>query len=707
MKRWLGGLGVLILSIGLWLAAVQPVLADDQAAGNGSSPEEEGAVSGNPDFAGTPAGTDSTAAADSTRTVNLSGIVAQPPDVMLPALEDADRPLIESWTFEPRTGIGAEVRRVRYWGELGSNMRLDKGAVVNITGSYSTEDYRKQDKTVEKKDGTLTHNTGMALPVATSLNLGWSWMEDRTVNSAGVANLNKNDTKRGSLTLSKREIYLLNVKNDFVVDGSVNDQKGESQRQRIDSSSNSLAGGWRAGIPLMWGFSLATGVFRRHSTGNDFLGDQTSPSSSDEDSLRAGVYYRRGLWQGRVTVRRSNFDRRFLDYNRNSNGLVDTTAVGVQKIVDELEQKDAVSYEWSNQVRLGRFNVGWLMARDTGVHGFQASGVGDRERLQDQVTTDLSYRYAALDSVKISMGYLWKWDDQIYKDATAPRGKQINQMRDFGLEWSQHLSRRTKLLLKYSESLSQDIAEKRFNENDRDRHETFGSLRADSDWDGRFKANMVFSYRQIQDLSIRTSRSANNNIKETYEITPGYHWPLSSWITLQQNFLLSIQFTDYVFSQLEQVNRDDDYNKRGTLNTNLIFSPNRRLVVTVSHNYNARFNATRTTTDAAGNKLYHIDLEQKINTIDLALTYEVSPWFTLDGATFRTKDVKETFGRTNSTIDNRSGEIWLGGTVNKRWGSQNPLVLSGTARKYLAYGPNVQESNKEYWDANLTLSWQF
>jgi hypothetical protein len=176
---------------------------------------------------------------------------------------------------------------------------------------------------------------------------------------------------------------------------------------------------------------------------------------------------------------------------------------------------------------------------------------------------------------------------------------------------------------------------------------------------------------------------------------------------LQQNLLLSIQFTDYVYSELPQVSREDDYNKRGTLTTKVILHPSERLEVIVSNNYNARFNATRTGQDAAGNNKYHVDLEQRINTIDLAIVYEASPWLTLEGATYRTKDEKENFGRTNQIIDNRSGEIWLGGTVNKRWGSKNPIVLSGTARKFHAYGPNVQESNKEYWDANLVLSWQF
>jgi hypothetical protein len=682
--------------LGLWLAGVQPVLAAGQQDGDDMSQTQ------------TPtAQADSTATADSTQVVNLAGMVAQPPDVDLGGLDASDRPLIVSWDWEPKAGVAAEVRRIRYWGEVNSTTQLDKGAMFNFTGGYSTEEFRKQDKNTQRKNANFTHNAGTALPVSTSLNLSWNLSEDRTVNSAGDANLNRNDTKRGSVNVSKREIYIASVKHSFIASASILDQQGESQRQRIDAANTNLGAGWQAGVPIGWGVTFATGYYRAHGTGQDYLGDQAAPSSSDEDSLRAGVYYQRGLWRGYVTVKRSNFDRRFLDYNRNTNGLVDTTTPGVEKIINELEQKDAVSYEWANQFALGPFNVGWLMGHDTGLHSFSRSGVGTRDRLMDQVTTDLSYRYAPQDSFKVSFGYLWRWDNQLYRDATAARGKQINKKRDFTWDWYQHLFSRTNLQVKYSQSLSQDTAENRFNENDRDRLETNASVRLNGEVGSKFRANMVFSWREVQDLSIRSSRSTNNNIKETYEVTPGYSWPLSSFISLQQNLLLSIQFTDYVFSELPQVSRQDNYNKRGTLTTKVTLRPSERLEVMISNNLNARFNATRTGQDAAGNNKYHVDLEQRINTIDLAIAYDVSPWLKLEGATYRTKDEKENFGSTNQIIDNRSGEIWLGGTVNKRWGSKNPIVLSGTARKFHAYGPNVQESNQEYWDANLVLSWQF
>jgi hypothetical protein len=711
MKRSGGGAAVLILSLGLWLASTAPVRADgvqaDESAGADSlqSDGEEQPIGVEDRTVTVPA--DSTAApADSIAATGLAADVVQP-DFMEDAQSSASGPLLLSWDWEPKSGIKAEVRKVQYWGELRTNMKLDRNATVNAGGGYSWDEYRKQEKTVEKRDGNLTHNAGNALPVNTNLSLRWNWTEDNTVNSAGVANLNKNDTKMGTVALSKVGVYTGAIRHAWSINGSLRKQQGESQGKAIDNDEGIVSGGWRTKTPVTDGLAIATGLWGKKSQGEGVLGTETSPISADEDSLRFGVFYKRGLWHGYVNVKRSNFVRRYLDYNRNTSGLVDTTTPGVQKIVQELEQKDAISYEWGNQFRLGRLGGNIYMARDTGIHNFQNSGVGSKDRLQDQLTTDFSFRYSAQDSITFSFGYLWKWDDQTIKDATAPRGKQINQKRDFGLNVKQHLFRRSDLEFKFSQGLSQDIAEKQFNENDRDRLETLTSLRFVSDWDGRFRANFLLSYREAQDLSIRQSRSANNNIKKTFEISPGYYWPLAGWLTFQQNFLVSILFTDFVFNELPQVNRDDNYNKRGTLNTRVVFTPNQRLRVAISHDFNARFNATRTGSDATGNDLFHIDLEQRISKIDLALTYQVSPWLKLEGATFRTKDVKNNFGQNVSTVDNRSGEIWIGGTVNKSWGRKNPLTLAGTARNYHAYGPNVQESNKEYWDANISLSWKF
>jgi hypothetical protein len=655
-----------------------------------------------------PASADSLAAPDSTAGgLGAALLVARQNTGALTGTPN--QPFLVSWTREPKVGMSAKVRLVSYYGNFNNNLVLEQGASVSQQASYSSEDYRKQDKTVEKRDGSLLFRGGQSLPVETQIRMNWNWSEDRTVNSAARANVNRRDFKQALLSATKSDLETGPVTHSIALTGSLDDQRGENQRQRNDFSEGRLDGALRSRAEPVTGVALATSLYRQHSAGNRALAGLTSPSSADTDSLTGGVFWDRGRLSGSFTVRNSSFRKRYLDYNRNANNLIDTISPGVRKVVEELERQDAVSLEWTNRLRWGRLGLGADLARDLDEQNYRASGAGLREKHQDHVNLDASFRYARQDSVRLTYGYQWFWDDQTYKGATSPRGRQIAKRRDVDLTVQHWLFRHTGLTFKQNINLSQDIAQREFNDNDRDRYEMNSSVKLATDWTGRFRTNMIFTYRHIEDISIRANRSSNNNDKDTYEITPGYVWPLAAWLDLQQDFRISIEFTDYVFSDLPSVSRQDEYNKRGNLKTRVTLRPSPRLSLTISHDYNARFNATRSRTDAAGNDFYRKDVEQRISTIDFALTYKATDWLKLEGASYRTKDLKEQLGSAavNET-DTRSGEVWIGGTVNKTWGQKNSMVLAASARRYDAFGPNVQRDvNDRFWDADLSFTWKF
>jgi hypothetical protein len=321
---------------------------------------------------------------------------------------------------------------------------------------------------------------------------------------------------------------------------------------------------------------------------------------------------------------------------------------------------------------------------------------------------DLSMSFATgRDSFVVSYDYLWKWDDQRYKNATANRGRQYHKSRDFEFLYLRELFRHTNLNLRYHEGLSQDIAQNQFNENDKDRHQADISARMDRTWVGKFRATMVFAYQQIEDFNIRGTRSSNNNVKESYELSPGYGWTISNWLSLDQSYRLYIQYIDYSFSDYEEVNRQDDYNKRGNLTTKVIIDPTSRLAITLRHDYSQRFAATKSGEDAAGNVYYRRDLNQTISKIDLAMRFSVAPGVTLEASTYRTRDERESLGaRTTETI-NLSGEMWTGVQVRRKWFQKNPLELSAMVRKYNAFGPSVTETSSDYWESDIWLKWEF
>ena len=321
---------------------------------------------------------------------------------------------------------------------------------------------------------------------------------------------------------------------------------------------------------------------------------------------------------------------------------------------------------------------------------------------------DLNWSFGVgRDSLSFGYKYGWKWDDQRIKGATAFRGKQFNRTRDFDMSWIRPLIGRTRMTFKYHEGLSQDIAENVYNQNDKDRLQTDVSLRLEREWPQKFNTSMIFSYKQAQDISIRESRSSNNNIKDSYEISPSYLWTLAPWLTWNQSYQVFIQYTDYTFSELESVNRDDNYNKRGNLSTKVTIKPTARLDVVVQHDYNKRFSATRTKTDAVGRSFYRKDQNQTISKIDLSLTFRVANGVTLEGATYQTEDTKNILtGRTRTTIT-RSGEVWVGAKLSRKWGRTNPLEFYAMVKKYNAYGPAVNETSADYWEADVWMKWEF
>jgi hypothetical protein len=640
----------------------------------------------------------------------LSALLAGQSEGPPPALST---PLIKSWQRTPKASLSASVRKVDYGGELSSQMLLSDQSTFNQRFSYGLEEYRRQEKSVDRRSGSFDYRAGESLPVELTLNSSWDWSEDVSVNTSGRTNLIKSDTRRARLELRKNNVFTGPLRNEFLVRGNVSDQKGENQGRRNDISDADLSGGISSRCRPVRGIALTGSLWEQTAKGERSLGESTSPSHAAADSQTGGVFYRRGIWEGHVTARRATFDKWYLDYKRDENGLVDTTGLSEsEKLVEELEQRSATALEWENRFRFWRFGVRSLLARKLDEHGYQISKVGRTEEQEDHALVDLSFRYGPQDSLVLSYEYSYHWDNQIYQGGSGTRGRQTNERREVQLALYHRLFPHTRVTGRLQTYLDQDIAEivqrpnfiGPFNENDRDRLETNASLQFNSDWSGRFRTTMIFGVKRYEDLSLRASRSANNNVKETYEVTPGYLWNFAPWMDISQDYGMYIQYTDYKYDALPSVNQDDEYNKRGTLTTRVTMRPSERLSLTISHEYNARSNASRTRTDAAGTDFYRTDIDQRISTVNLSMTFKPTNWLRFESATFRTKDLKDTFGTTVRTDDLRSGEIWLGGAVNRRWGSRE---LAATFKRHFANGPNVQESNARYWDADVSFSWKF
>lgn len=610
-------------------------------------------------------------------------------------------------TREPKVGIQANVQKYSLYGSLTTTGMFRSSGQAVSTFDWSWDNYRKQQKTVDSRKGGLRYTFGKQLPLVTFIDGSWNWSEDRTTNTAGYANLFKMDNKLVNLNSSQTKFQALGLVNSVRLGANFNDQAGLNQNQRSEFREGTAQGGLQSGWALSPGIIVAGRVSGTATGGTRQLAGSTSPSSAHGDSLGVGVYFSRGIGTGFVAMTRSNFAKKYLEFRRNANGLVDTVGLDeTDKVVTELETRDALSLEFKHKFRFGRFS-GDLNAGHTTDDLELATGVaGLKQRAQDSADMTLSYT-AGRDSVAAYAKVGESWDDQRIKAATASRGRQYVRRREFQVNWYRTLFKATRMNLQYHEELTQDVAENRFNENDKDRLQVDFAGKVERAWAGKFRTNMVFSYRQTRDISIRGSASSNNNLKDSYELVPGFSWNVAPWITFDQNYRLYIQYTDYLYSYLPTVTRKDDYNKRGDLVTKVLLVPNQRLRITIRHDFNRRFNATKSLEDAAGSAFYHRDLEQDIAKIRLDLNYTVAPGVSLDCGTYRTRDDKTSIGRTNTESRTDSGELVIGTRVDRTLGAKQEFEVSAMVKKINAYGPSVTANSADFWEADVWFKWKF
>ncbi len=641
---------------------------------------------------------------------------------LLRQAEDADleargiaRPLFFNCSNTPEVGVTANVNQVDYTVRWANSVKARDGGTINNNFGLGMDTFRRQDRTTETRNASIDYGSGQLMPVVLSAQARIDWSEDITTNTGGITNVNARKVRRVGLGVSRTQLLTGLISHNLMGGGYYNDQNAVNQQQINNFREGEINGAIRSGAPIAEGINVATRIYGIWRDGESVLSGFESPSSTLGDSLGAGAYYKRTLLQGAIVATQSSFDKRYLDFRRNSNGLIDTTEsnlpAGASKVVQELEENDALDLKWDNTITVGSAKLVSKLVHTTQRERYRESAVGRKEKSEDILELRFTVPVGA-DSFAIGYKYNLRSDDQRIADASANRGRQDNKVREFSADWFRDVFSRTTLSARYQTELRQDIAEavdgEPFNQNDRDRLSQNVRIRLEAVWPGVFSASLLGEYQAIDDISIRESRSANNNLKTTYEIAPSYRLFIGPRLTLNQTFRIYIQYQDYTFVDYPGVNKEDGFNKRGNLGTSLSWEPSDRLSVDLKHDYNQKYNGKRTSRDATGAAFYRRDQDQFINRIELGMAWAATDWLDLSTATYRTKDVVKRFGSTNTEDTRYSGELWVGGVIKHSWGpTARPLVLDATIRRYLAYGPNVTDTSDDYWRADVTMKWTF
>lgn len=626
-----------------------------------------------------------------------------------------DLGLLFDFTNAPEAGVKANVTRIKYFGKLNNSVNTAGGGRINDVLTYDYDTYRRQDRTVEGRTGLVNFTSGEGaepyamLPVLLRLEASTNWQEDITVNSAGSRNERRDERRRAGVTASRANVMTGRLRNSLQAGWYYNDANGVNLGQISESNETELVGALRTGVPIIDGVALATRVYRTKRNGENTLSGFTSPSETIGDTLGIGAYYLRGPISGRIVATQADFNRTYVDYRRDANGLIDTTSLpeGVSKIVEELEEKDALKLDWDTALKVRRLTLDAKISHKFDKQQYRQSSVGHKERNKDDLSLRLSFPVGR-DSLAFAYKYGWNWDDQRLKDAQQFRGRQYKKARELSMDWYRQLFRHTKISGRYRVELAQEIAQFEFNQNDRDRYTEEARLKLVSSWTRRFTSTLIAEYFKKDDFAIRATRSANNNTKRTYEVSPQYRLHVSDKVSFQQQFRMFIQFQDYIYDGLDSVRKEDTFNKRGIVSSKVTYKPTGRLEVIVEHDYNTKYNGTREATDAAGRSTYRRDQDQVINRAELSFNWKMTDWMKLQSATYRTRDEVERFGTTSRTTLNRSGELWVGATFDKSWGPRtSPFKVKGRVKRNLAYGPNVTDTSDDYWEADMLVNWTF
>lgn len=625
----------------------------------------------------------------------------------LPAATGGDTPFFMAITNTPKAGANTSATVNKYYGELVTNLSMREAASFGNTLRFSWSDFRQQIKTSESRSIQSNYSSGTQLPLGFSISAGRDWSRDKTTSSSGYENVSRRDNTRASLSLVPLKTTWRGLNLGLRSSSGLTDRKSVNQGQRSDVAEIFVDGGLKIGTRVAEGITIAGRFYGKTSSGDRNLGEFTAGSSATTDSVGLGIYYKRNFTSGRVALTRGNFERKYLDYRRNANGLIDTSGWAEnQKVVDETEFKDALTIDLTNSSRILGITFDTKLSHTMNESDFAVSLVGLKERQQQDV--DFSMGFSALgDTFNISYSYLWKWDDQLQKTTTEKRGRQYTKDRDLNLYWKRKLFKATSMVVKYHAGLGQTTAENGYLTTDKDRLRNDTSVQVQHAWGKNFDTSMFFTYKQSEDLSLHQTRSSNNNLKDSYEIAPSFHWSISDRVDLRQKYRLYIQYTDYIYSDLEGSSREDSYNKRGNLTTSVNIRATKRLKLTVNHDYNQRFNANKTSVDAAGRAGYFTNQRQKINKIDLGITFDIVKGVRLEGSTYSTLDEKTSISSTERVTNRREGKIWVGTKVNRKWGKDDNLELSALIRKNNGYGPSITEANANYWETDIWFKWRF
>ena len=320
---------------------------------------------------------------------------------------------------------------------------------------------------------------------------------------------------------------------------------------------------------------------------------------------------------------------------------------------------------------------------------------------------DLWFRYARAGSLKVSLGLNDRWDDRRPADTGELRGQHHTVSDAISFTLDQSLTTTTSLHLVYAEDLAQQVYDYKL---------TTGTLDADVLTD-RYEAKLnskaidkvnvtlASTFKKTSNISIDAAQVANNNRDlDTWKVTGDYRWTMTPAVTFGQSYQLSIDYTDYYYSWVEEVTRRDKFYKRTQMKTDLNVTLPGAVGFTATHVVDRTRGGTKQLVGGVESPSYTDDLTRRQDEQRLNLSLKI-PLFGYM-ASVATNQIFRTLQGMN---DETQGDLRVGLKGKSSFLNQR-LVLGLDLGYVWAFGPPRViriDRDRRYFTSNTYLSWAF
>ena len=598
------------------------------------------------------------------------------------------------FTFSPTyvNRITGDVSSVGMSNEMRVAFRTPWRSSINFLLGGEKRNYRLQNRLEDNKRMTASLTQTFRHHLIGTMSFGDSRVFNRSIAvGGGVQDFIVNDRSlSGNLGYLER---FGNVRMDATVRGSA--VNGE----RTFKTDQTLAGGVFGGIAFE---TLNQHIFIQGRTGTGGSDQRSTTADStfhglgaSEDSLMASA---------RIVFSDSiNFSTDYVDYHADrvftdqARGSLGGQLGGAENVFEETEFHDVRSTVLTMVSRLpGNFGLNLSASHDEDVFSYAIQ----QERFSNTTS----------DGFRGSVDYRMPW-----RSTATVSFEGSSTLRDLGPQSVSSLTDKRKLVRlgishRFTPTLNVDLngstqllqsfyLDYAANPRDRDQVDTSVNLRLSSRPYKPIMATINVAYSGSEFINIDASQSGDNRTRSLYELRPGYTYTMNQWLTIVQNYGLSIEYTDYTYRSI------DNYLDRNLTFTNtFLFKPMADVDFKFEYALYLHDTGSYLPDPVTGEELLEVQSEDRRDRTNIRVDYRFTRRIRVFADNLYSRFENRSLVTDSKTVTT-DGQISVGTAGDYDWGKGRSLKF--TVARVKRFSPFGAEAEKNFWDARTEFTYPF